>query len=269
MKNLKKEIKSLFESPKERALDISLYEKALNEFDSDTYIKGIYAKAVSLSKGNHQEVKARYLELRVEILRDELDVKKTVPKVRPKKKTTTPPVLVSKFKKCRKCDLDLDKKFDFCEACGHETEMVPLYIRGIRKAGFLGSTSGHYDILIYNEKFSIIKNNPTNSSLIFGLLLFVTLNLLGLVIAVILFSGKTEKSLSKIRSKWITKSNRLISSEYKKSIFLEVPLSEFNSKVTISRKRIVIIDNSKKFKFKKQYGTFDVLEEYIEKKYVL
>lgn len=71
MKNIKKEIKSLFESSHDRVSDISFYESALNEFDSGDYIKGIYAKALSLSDGDESKVKAKYLELRVEILKDE------------------------------------------------------------------------------------------------------------------------------------------------------------------------------------------------------
>lgn len=70
MSRIKKEIKNIFESSQDRASDISFFEEALTEFDSGNQIKGIYAKALSLSEGDESKVKAKYLELRVEILKD-------------------------------------------------------------------------------------------------------------------------------------------------------------------------------------------------------
>lgn len=70
MKNIKNEIKKAFETSEERASDIGLYDQALNEFNSDKD-GGIYAKALSLSEGDELKTKAKYLELRVEILKSE------------------------------------------------------------------------------------------------------------------------------------------------------------------------------------------------------
>lgn len=61
--------KKVFESPEKRQQDVSFYEQALGEFNNEP-VRGIYAKAISLSNGDESQVQARYLELRVDILRD-------------------------------------------------------------------------------------------------------------------------------------------------------------------------------------------------------
>ena len=64
-------IKDLFESSDKRQEDVELYEIALEEIEQEKIIKGVWAKALSISEGDEQKARSKYLEIRVRLLRDE------------------------------------------------------------------------------------------------------------------------------------------------------------------------------------------------------
>ena len=61
-------------SAKSRLVEERLYEMVMDELDSGNIRKGIWGKALALSNGNDNQAKARYIELRVESLKDEVHV---------------------------------------------------------------------------------------------------------------------------------------------------------------------------------------------------
>lgn len=65
-------LKSILESSSKRKEDVDLYEIALKEIEQEKTIKGVWAKAMSMSNGGDQKTKSKYLELRVRLLRDEI-----------------------------------------------------------------------------------------------------------------------------------------------------------------------------------------------------
>lgn len=61
-------------SAKSRLVEERLYEMVMDELETGNIRKGIWAKAVAKSNGNDNQAKSKYLELRVESLKDEAHV---------------------------------------------------------------------------------------------------------------------------------------------------------------------------------------------------
>jgi hypothetical protein len=59
---------------KENLVEETLYEQALNELDNGDECRGIWAKALAKSNGSDSHARSKYLELRVEFLKDEAHV---------------------------------------------------------------------------------------------------------------------------------------------------------------------------------------------------
>jgi tetrahydromethanopterin S-methyltransferase subunit F len=57
-----------------RLVEEKLYEMAIDELGNGNVRKGIWAKAIAKSNGNKEQEKSKYLELRVESLKDEAQV---------------------------------------------------------------------------------------------------------------------------------------------------------------------------------------------------
>ena len=64
----------MLNSAKSRLVEERLYEMVMDELESGNIRKGIWAKAVAKSNGNDSQAKSKYLELRVESLKDEAQV---------------------------------------------------------------------------------------------------------------------------------------------------------------------------------------------------
>jgi len=65
-------------SAKSRLVEERLYEMVMDELESGNVRKGIWGKAVAKSNGNDNQAKSKYLELRVESLKDEAHVIKSI-----------------------------------------------------------------------------------------------------------------------------------------------------------------------------------------------
>ena len=61
-------------SAKERLLEEKLFEQVALEIQQGHKRSGLWAKAISLSKGHEELAKAKYIELRVQSLKDEIAV---------------------------------------------------------------------------------------------------------------------------------------------------------------------------------------------------
>lgn len=61
-------------SAKSRLIEEKLYELVLDELESGDICRGIWAKAVAKSNGNDSQANSKYLELRVESLKDKAHV---------------------------------------------------------------------------------------------------------------------------------------------------------------------------------------------------
>jgi len=61
-------------SAKSRLVEERLYEMVMDELESGNIRKGIWGKALAASNGNDNQAKSKYLELRVESLKDEAHV---------------------------------------------------------------------------------------------------------------------------------------------------------------------------------------------------
>jgi hypothetical protein len=61
-------------SAKSRLVEERLYEMVMDELDTGNIRRGIWAKAVAKSNGNDNQARSKYLELRVESLKDEAHV---------------------------------------------------------------------------------------------------------------------------------------------------------------------------------------------------
>lgn len=57
-----------------RLLEETLYAEALREIENGVRRDGLWARAVAKSGGNQESAKALYIDLRVQALRDELDL---------------------------------------------------------------------------------------------------------------------------------------------------------------------------------------------------
>lgn len=71
IKQIKDLIKNTIETPEEREVDSELYKIALEEIENKETVKGIWAKAISVSEGDEKKAEANYLKLRVKTLKDE------------------------------------------------------------------------------------------------------------------------------------------------------------------------------------------------------
>ncbi len=58
-----------------RVNDEFLYEYVLNEIETDTVAKGLWAKAIAHSEGNEKKVKPLYMQYRVQDIKDEFTKK--------------------------------------------------------------------------------------------------------------------------------------------------------------------------------------------------
>ena len=63
-----------FESPQSRLNELVLYEFVAEELSQGIEHKGLFAKALAEKKGDEQEAKGRYIELRVQMLKDQIDL---------------------------------------------------------------------------------------------------------------------------------------------------------------------------------------------------
>lgn len=61
-------------SAKARLVEERLYEMVMDELDSGNIRKGIWGKSLATSNGNDNQARSKYLELRVESLKDEAHV---------------------------------------------------------------------------------------------------------------------------------------------------------------------------------------------------
>jgi hypothetical protein len=61
-------------SAKSRLVEERLYEMVMDELETGNMRRGIWAKAVAKSNGNDNQARSKYLELRVESLKDEAHV---------------------------------------------------------------------------------------------------------------------------------------------------------------------------------------------------
>jgi hypothetical protein len=61
-------------SAKSRLVEERLYEMVMDELETGNIRRGIWAKAVAKSNGNDNQARSKYLELRVESLKDEAHV---------------------------------------------------------------------------------------------------------------------------------------------------------------------------------------------------
>jgi ATP-dependent Zn protease len=57
-----------------RLVEEKLYEMAIDELGNGNVRKGIWAKAIAKSNGNKEQERSKYLDLRVESLKDEAQV---------------------------------------------------------------------------------------------------------------------------------------------------------------------------------------------------
>ncbi|MEH6628772.1 MAG: hypothetical protein V7739_20210 [Motiliproteus sp.] len=63
-----------FNSAMSRLGEERLYEIVMDELSSGNMRKGLWAKALAKSNGNHEQAKSKYIEFRVESLKDEAHV---------------------------------------------------------------------------------------------------------------------------------------------------------------------------------------------------
>jgi hypothetical protein len=61
----------MFETPEDRLTEVQLYELVAEELENNQQSKGLWAKAISDSEGNHEKAKALYIKLRVQMIKDE------------------------------------------------------------------------------------------------------------------------------------------------------------------------------------------------------
>ena len=61
----------MFETPEDRLTEVQLYELVAEELENNQQSKGLWAKAIADSQGNHEKVSALYIKLRVQMVKDE------------------------------------------------------------------------------------------------------------------------------------------------------------------------------------------------------
>ena len=61
----------MFETPEDRLSEIQLYELVAEEIANNQQSRGLWVKAISEGEGNHEQAKALYIKLRVEMIKDE------------------------------------------------------------------------------------------------------------------------------------------------------------------------------------------------------
>ena len=66
--------KKWFESSEDRLREIEFYDHVAQEIEGGFRIDGLWAKALAESKGDEKVAKGRYIELRVQMLKDESNV---------------------------------------------------------------------------------------------------------------------------------------------------------------------------------------------------
>ena len=92
---LKKLLAQFLESPESRLNELYLYESVAEEISQGTQIKGLFAKALMEANGNQEVAKGRYIKLRVQMLKDQIDVE--LKKSQYRVVTTTPGSGVARF----------------------------------------------------------------------------------------------------------------------------------------------------------------------------
>ena len=71
---LKKLLSHLIESPEARLNELYLYELVAEEISRGNVIKWLFAKALMESSGNEEAARGRYIKLRVQMLKDQVDI---------------------------------------------------------------------------------------------------------------------------------------------------------------------------------------------------
>jgi len=67
-------MKKSTETPEQRLFDLKVYEKVGREISENNLHPGVLTKALVESDGNEEKARARYIELRVQMIKDEFAV---------------------------------------------------------------------------------------------------------------------------------------------------------------------------------------------------
>jgi hypothetical protein len=66
--------KKIFETPEQRLFDLKVHAKVATEIEEGFLEKGVYAKALTQCSGDEERAKGLYIELRVQMIKDQIEV---------------------------------------------------------------------------------------------------------------------------------------------------------------------------------------------------
>lgn len=110
-----------------------------------------------------------------------------------------------------------------------------LYSKNWKKAGILGSSSGKYDVIVYDGKLSIMKHS-VNMALILGLLGLLILNLVGVVLGGLIGYSIDRSKVKKNRSKFLDNDGTPNKTYLTKAIST-VDLNDLEEKISFNKEK--------------------------------
>lgn len=166
---------------------------------------------------------------------------------------------------CSSCGTKTEKDAEFCQNCGSAVEYDSEDNKSIdvsnprpHKVMYYGedwsrakvgavATVPYFDILVDKENFYLIEF-PKSRSGVFGLVIgFILLNFLGAIIGMFIGNSSARTKRQQYRSRCIDPSHGLMTDEYKKYIFIKIPMDKFKNYFTTQKNKFVVInyDNKK------------------------
>ncbi len=183
---------------------------------------------------------------------------------------------------CSNCGTKIEDGAQFCQNCGNvsnpkkivqaepssssETELH--YGQDwIRAKHFAVASLPYHDILVTKDKFYLLQFPKTHAGtwgLLIGLVLF---NIIGAAIGAAIGNSSDRKKRQKARATWIV-DNKLISSNYKDYIFIEVSKAKLKNHLSFEKGKYVVITDGQKIvklkKNKKEFSNFNIfIESYV------
>jgi len=153
---------------------------------------------------------------------------------------------------CTHCGGKIPNDSNFCVKCGNKVDIQPdkltstttisqnfFYSKDWTKSGLHIASIPHFDILITQEYFYLIKFPKSNASAI-GLILGMFFSIIGMAIGAYIGSSIEKNKREDFRARWINSSGALITNEYENNYYLKIPVTELKNVFAIVGNKITI-----------------------------
>jgi hypothetical protein len=165
---------------------------------------------------------------------------------------------------CEQCGTKIEEGSRFCQNCGEKIGDSPevstqvtfrsapiddgaFYSKEWRIRNFFSVVAlPKVDVLIDDDTFYLIKLPNYSGSTIGGILGFLIGSIFGAAIGASIGESNDRKKRDWYRSAWIDKDGKLVSREYTRDIYMQIPLGSLKNNISFGKSKVFLNINGKK-----------------------